>query len=110
MPAFDLDACVARSGALDLSAVAWEDISRHPDWPETMGTLRILAERASAELNVMPCDLFAGEECHVALRRVDETIRRFPGFASAQHLEAWMDRNIGRSSSVSGGHNGHGHH
>jgi Fatty acid desaturase len=27
---FDLDAWVARSGALDLEAIAWEDVARHP--------------------------------------------------------------------------------
>jgi hypothetical protein len=167
MPAFNLDAWVARSGALDLSAVAREDVPRHPVRPETIRTLRfmqdieshpILAElldrvivdesrhfffyfqqaetrlqnptaarvarllmdrfckpvgsgvQPAAELDFMARYLFAGEEGRVAIHRVDETIRRLPGFASAQLLESWMDRNIRGSSSVTGGHHGHGHH
>ena len=106
MPAFDLDAWVARSRALDLSAVAWEDASRDPARPETIP----MGSGVQPPVEQLHGTFFAGEEGRVAIRRVDPTLRRLPGVASAQLLEAWMDRNIGRSSSVSGGHNGHGHH
>jgi hypothetical protein len=108
MPAFNLDAWVARSGALDLSAVAWEDAPRYPAYPETipMGS----GVQLPVERNFLARSLFAGEERRVAIRRQDPTLRQLPGVDSAPRLEAGMDRNIGRSSSVSGGHNGHGHH
>ena len=44
MPAFNLDAWVGRSGALDLSAVAWEDVPRHPVRPDTIRTLRFMQD------------------------------------------------------------------
>src|ERR1700756_1543988 len=98
MPAFNLDAWVARSGALDLPVVAWEDVPHHPVRPETIRTLRfmqdieshpILADlldrvivdesrhfvQPAAELNFMARYLFATEEGRVAIRGVDETIR-----------------------------------
>jgi len=101
MPAFNLDAWVARSGALDLSAVPWEDVSRHPIGPERIGTLRPLAE---------PLDGVIVDESRQSLLCCQQTTRRLPGFASVPLLEVWMDRNLGNSSSVSGGHNGQGHH
>lgn len=36
--------------------------------------------------------LFAGAEGRAAARKVDDTIRRLPGFATVELLEAWMDR------------------
>ena len=36
--------------------------------------------------------LFSGEEGRAAARRVDERIRRLPGFDNVQLLESWMDR------------------
>ena len=55
------------------------------------------------ELAFMARYLFADADGLAAARRVDETIRRLPGFATVQLLEAWMNRNAG-------GRNGHGHH
>ena len=46
MPAFNLDAWVARSGALDPSAVLWEDAPRHLMGPEKIGTLRLSPSRS----------------------------------------------------------------
>jgi hypothetical protein len=53
--------------------------------------------------------LFAGHEGRAAARKMDETLRRLPGFADAQLLEAWMDRYVG-SHRVNGGSNGHSRH
>jgi hypothetical protein len=44
MPAVDLEAYVARSGGLDLSAFAWADVPRHPVSPETIRTLRYMQD------------------------------------------------------------------
>src|SRR2546427_6709863 len=55
------------------------------------------------ELEFMAQYLFEGEDGRIAIRKVDETIRRLPGFASVQLLEAWMNRH------ANGGRNGHGH-
>src|SRR5215831_10779280 len=44
MPAFDLDAYVARSQAVDLSAIAWSDVARHPVPPEAIRTLRYMQD------------------------------------------------------------------
>ena len=41
---FDLGAWVARSGALDLSAIAWEEVSRHRLAPEAARTLRYMQD------------------------------------------------------------------
>ena len=41
---FDLDAWVARSGALDLEAVAWEDVARHPLPDGAVRTLRYMQD------------------------------------------------------------------
>jgi hypothetical protein len=56
------------------------------------------------ELEFMAKYLFDGDEGRIAIRKVDETIRRLPGFATVQLLEAWMDRH------ANGGRNGDGHH
>lgn len=41
---FDLDAWVARSGALDLEAIAWDDVARHPLPPGVVRTLRYMQD------------------------------------------------------------------
>src|SRR5216684_4125291 len=210
-PAFDLEAYVARSRAVDLSAIPWDEIPRHPLSAETIRTLRymqdieshtiiylrsLLATRAINELTtltgyrrlveiarhpvltdlleriiidesrhfffyyrqaeirlqrpivartarflvdrfwapvgsgVQPREelgfmaryLFSGAEGRAAARKVDDTIRRLPGFASVQLVEAWMDTNVTDRPGVSGtqpgarlgtpygGHHGHGYH
>jgi hypothetical protein len=47
--------------------------------------------------------LFTDDDGRAAIRRVDETIRRLPGFETVQLLEAWMTRHVG-------GLHGHSHH
>ncbi|SRR6266545_4001322 len=44
------------------------------------------------ELEFMAGYLFAGDEGRAAIRKVDDTIRKLPGFATVQLLEAWMNR------------------
>ena len=44
MPAFDLDAYVARSRALDLAAIAWAEVPRHPLPPQAVRTLRYMQD------------------------------------------------------------------
>ena len=57
------------------------------------------------ELQFMARYLFDGDEGRAAARRVDETIRRLPGFAGIGLLEAWMDR-YARANNGRGGRNG----
>jgi hypothetical protein len=52
--------------------------------------------------------LFGDDEGLAAARKVDDTIRRLPGFAGAGLLEAWMQRHAGAGHG-NGGRNGHGH-
>jgi len=59
------------------------------------------------ELCFLGAYLFGGEEGRAAARKVDDTIRRLPGFASAQLVEAWMDRFVEGSSPSKGGRDGH---
>ncbi len=47
MPTVDLEAYVARSGGLDLSAVAWDDVPRYPISPEAVRTLRYMQDTES---------------------------------------------------------------
>ena len=44
MPAFDLDTYVERSRAVDLSAIDWALVPRHPVPPETIRTLRFMQD------------------------------------------------------------------
>jgi hypothetical protein len=74
------------------------------------------------ELGFMARYLFSGAEGRAAARKVDDTIRRLPGFASVQLLEAWMNANVTESAGATGaqpgtrlgtpygGHHGHGYH
>ena len=64
---------------------------------------------APEELRFMAPYLFAGDEGRQAARKVDDTIRKLPGFAGVRLLEAWMDRHPGPNGRH-GGRNGHGHH
>jgi hypothetical protein len=54
--------------------------------------------------------LFGGEEGRAAARKVDDTIRRLPGFATVRLLEAWIDRSLVRTAGVNGGRYGHRDH
>lgn len=46
--------------------------------------------------------LFGGHDGRAAARKVDDTIRRLPGFASVKLLEAWIDRSEGEPSGSGG--------
>jgi hypothetical protein len=61
------------------------------------------------DLEFMARYLFAGDEGRAAARKVDDTIRKLPGFADAQLLDAWMSRHVDPNGR-NGGRNGHGHH
>ncbi|HJR01868.1 MAG TPA: hypothetical protein VKA83_09565, partial [Methylomirabilota bacterium] len=77
-----------------------------------------------AELRFLATYLFGGPAGRAAARKVDETIRRLPGFETVQLLESWMDRHTppamppdepardGVPGDVvrEGGRNGHGNH
>jgi hypothetical protein len=65
---------------------------------------------SGGDLAFMADYLFAGREGRAAARRVDETIRRLPGFETVLLLEAWMDRHGSRRPGLNGGRNGHGNH
>src|SRR2546430_5006600 len=44
MPPFDLDAWVARSGALDLDAIRWADVAKHEVPPDAVRTLTYMQD------------------------------------------------------------------
>ena len=52
--------------------------------------------------------LFGDDEGRAAARKVDDTIRRLPGFATVRLLEAWIERHA-EAAVGNGGRNGHGH-
>ena len=62
-----------------------------------------------AELLFMARYLFGDDDGRAAARRVDDTIRRLPGFDGVRLLEAWMDR-YARATNGHGGRNGYRHH
>src|SRR5262245_4679361 len=62
-----------------------------------------------AELLFMARYLFSGDDGQAAARRVDETIRRLPGFDGVELLEAWMNRYT-RATHGHGERNGYRHH
>jgi hypothetical protein len=61
------------------------------------------------DLKFMAGYLFSGPEGRTQARKVDDTLRKLPGFANAHLLEAWMDRHVGPTA-LNGGTNGHRHH
>ena len=68
-----------------------------------------------AEVRFLATYLFAGPEGRAAARKVDDTIRRLPGFETVRLLESWMDRHVGNIGDRSpaqreGGRNGHRNH
>ena len=91
MPAVDLQAYVARSRGLDLSAFAWADVARHPVSPEPVRTLRYMQDVEShtiiylrellATRAVNDPDVATFPACWV----YEETL---PGLALARFLEA----------------------
>ena len=58
------------------------------------------------ELCFLGAYLFGGAEGRAAARKVDDTIRRLPGFATVRLLEAWMDRFVEVSPGSNGGWHG----
>ena len=62
---------------------------------------------SQADLEFLAGYLFAGDEGRAAARKIDETIRKLPGFERAQLLEAWMDRHVRPDHGVNGGRNGY---
>jgi hypothetical protein len=60
----------------------------------------------AAELEFLARYLFAGDEGRAAARKVDDTIRKLPGFERAQLLEAWMDRHVRLVDGLNGGRHG----
>jgi hypothetical protein len=61
------------------------------------------------ELRFMATYLFGGDDGRAAARKVDETIRRLPGFHTVQLLEAWMARHVDARLGTPGGGTGHHH-
>jgi hypothetical protein len=59
------------------------------------------------ELGFLGGYLFGGEEGRAAARKVDDTIRRLPGFETVGLLEAWMDRHVYQQG-MNGGRHGDG--
>ena len=55
-------------------------------------------EKTETDLRFLAAYLFADEEGRAAARKVDDTIRRLPGFAGVRLVEAWLDRLLRTSS------------
>ena len=53
-----------------------------------------------AELRFLATYLFGGPDGRAAARKVDDTIRRLPGFETVQLLESWMDRHNRKRDAV----------
>jgi hypothetical protein len=51
----------------------------------------------TSETRFLAAYLFDGDDGRVAARRVDEHIRRLPGFGDVALLEAWIDRELPRA-------------
>jgi hypothetical protein len=68
--------------------------------------------QSGAELRFVATYLFDGPEGRGAVRKVDDTIRRLPGFETVELLESWMDRHVrsGPLPTGQGGRNGHRDH
>ena len=77
-------------------------------------------EQGREELGFLAGYLFGDEEGRAAARKVDETIRRLPGFATVRLVEHWIDSfksarpaltaAPGARIAIQGGRNGDGHH
>ena len=48
-------------------------------------------EQGREELRFLAGYLFSGDEGRAAARKVDETIRRLPGFSTVRLVESWID-------------------
>jgi hypothetical protein len=73
-------------------------------------------EQAREELRFLASYLFSDDEGRNAARKIDETIRRLPGFSTVRLVEAWIDSFGGLRSAarprprLEGECNGDGHH
>jgi len=75
-------------------------ISPLPAWPPGGGLLGAALHRCQTRISLQrplnPASyLFSGTTGRAAVRKVDKTIHRLPGFAGASLLEAWIDREVG---------------
>ncbi len=61
------------------------------------------------ELSFLAGYLFSDADGRAAARKVDDTIRRLPGFAQARLLEAWMDRFVEPRDGAKGKRHGNRH-
>jgi hypothetical protein len=119
MPTFDLDTYVARSGALDLDAIAWDEVPRHPLSPEAARTMRfmqdieshtiiylrsLLATRAVDDPDVatfLACWLYEETFHGIALRRFLEAAGHpTPPRATPRGQEGWAKRLEAAATSV----------
>jgi Fatty acid desaturase len=66
-------------------------------------------EQTRDDLRFLAGYLFSGDEGRAAARKIDETIRRLPGFESVRLVEAWIDSFADSRPRLrgAGGHNGH---
>jgi hypothetical protein len=62
------------------------------------------------ELRFLAAYLFSGDDGRAAARKVDDTIRRLPGFATVKLLDAWLDRHMTNGARPNGGPHAHGNH
>lgn len=91
MAAFDLDAYVGRSRALDMSAIPRDEVARHPVPPEAIRTLRYMQDIESHTiiyLRALPATRAIDDPevaTFLACRLYEET---FHGIALARFLEA----------------------
>lgn len=76
-------------------------------------------EQGKEELRFIAGYLFGGEDGRAAARKIDETIRRLPGFSTVRLVEHWVDsfRSAGPAlmpaparREIEGGRNGDSHH
>jgi hypothetical protein len=63
-------------------------------------------EQAKEDLRFLAGYLFGGDEGRAAARKIDETIRRLPGFESVRLVEAWIDSFADSRPRLRGGRNG----
>jgi hypothetical protein len=63
-------------------------------------------EQTKDDLRFLAGYLFSGDEGRAAAGRIDETIRRLPGFESVRLVEAWVDFFDGSRPRLRGGPDG----
>ena len=86
--ATDLDAALFDSKKKMISGTYLRNAWYVAAWGDELADGRLLARTILRE----PIVLYRKSDGRVAARKVDDTIRRLPGFAAVGLLEAWMDR------------------